>query len=606
MIGRTISNYYFSELLGEGGMGTVYKAIDKRLDRTVAIKVLHDQLTNQEEYLTRFRNEAMLSARISHPNVATLFDFQSINGRHFIVMEYVEGQPLDNILESTPRISEASCCRIAIQILEGLTAAHRLGILHRDLKPANIMLSDNGYVKLMDFGIARLENSARITRENSVIGTLEYLSPELVKGKEAEKSDDLYALGVMMHEMLSGKMLYKADSDAALMYQIAHQAPEIQLKDIDKRLVNIIKKLVHRQKDRRYKDTKTVINDLEAINAAGKIVIQQGQPGTLKTKSKLPSRDKIAQWSFPMNAEKFKEAIPKGLLTQKLPFDIDIRIIGVALGLSLLILLGGLFKTEKAPSNIHEDPQQTQVNNKSEDLVSNYSPVNTPGRQRDLVPPPPQLPIETEKLQEKENNSSRSSTPAESKENKSSSRARSEEKHVIKKVEAKEEKQTPTNEENTTKKVDEEEIEQKEPIKQQEAPIQETVVKNETNSSKRYRLSFPDLELSARLLQEVSSETQARGEYIFFETVKAVNYSGNIIAPAGSKVRARVTKVRSRTSGKKAFLALEIQALQSANGSWLELSFPEYSDTDKKGVFFPSGLILNRIKLKSNTIYLNQ
>ena len=197
MIGRKLSNFHINERIGEGGMGTVYKATDLHLNRTVAIKMLHPFLVSNPDSFKRFRNEAHLSARISHPNVATLFNFQAADDTHFIIMEFVNGQALDDMLKLQGRLPETEAAKIILQVLEGLGAAHELGIMHRDLKPGNIMITHRGFVKLMDFGIARLENTERMTRQNSVIGTLEYLSPELVKGGAPSKASDLYAVGVM-------------------------------------------------------------------------------------------------------------------------------------------------------------------------------------------------------------------------------------------------------------------------------------------------------------------------------------------------------------------------------------------------------------------------
>ena len=158
MIGRNISHFHISESLGEGGMGQVFKATDRRLQRAVALKMLNPHLLNDPASFQRFQNEAQLSARISHPNVATLYDFLKDGSQHFIVMEYVDGKPLDQLLDLQGKLPAATSAQIAMQVLEGLEAAHDLGITHRDLKPGNIMITKRGFVKLMDFGIARLEN----------------------------------------------------------------------------------------------------------------------------------------------------------------------------------------------------------------------------------------------------------------------------------------------------------------------------------------------------------------------------------------------------------------------------------------------------------------
>lgn len=606
MIGRNIANYHITERLGEGGMGTVYKATDRHLQRTVAIKMLHPNLKNHPDYFKRFRNEAHLSARISHPNVATLFDFKESESHHFIVMEYVDGKPLDEVLRMQGALPEQLAVQIAMQVLEGLGAAHDLGIMHRDLKPANIMITRSGFVKLMDFGIARLETAARMTRQNSVIGTLEYLAPELIKGGEPTKSADLYALGVMLYEMLSGNPLFQGDSEAALMYQIAHQAPNIQLPQASRKLVQVIKKLTHKQATRRYQDTREVLADLEKIHVPGRI-----DPRLLTDKLvPVSGEEKIA---LPLAAlqENLRNAkLPK--VPAKLPVEMDLRILGGALAVCLLILLVSLFGPGKeephpsepftqgttldAPDNeVEADPgyANARINNPS------APPRNLPAPPSGGIPLPPQGQAQ-ETREDSPGTRTRKSDPQE----------QGDRKHVIKPLQS---ESTPKQE--TTQKEQAQEsqtpVEKKEssqPVETREekpSSREESSRPEETSTQRTFQVTFPDLEMAALLPQDLSSEKNTKGQRIYLQTTAPVYYDGHLLIRRGARVRAVISRVRSGTSGKKAFLGFELEAVETEAGTWLPVSYPEYSNTERGRVDFRRGLILTQVKIKSNTLTFN-
>jgi serine/threonine-protein kinase len=236
MIGQTLGRYRILEQLGRGGAGIVYRAEDPRLGRSVAIKVLHDQGLRDERALARFRQEARSLSRLLHPNIATLFDFDSHQGCDFIVLEYVAGETLAQTLAHGP-LPESRAKAIAIEVAEALQFAHEEGIVHRDLKPGNIILTPRGRAKVLDFGLARLlheDNDATAATENSaglhsdggsLTGTFPYMSPEQVEGRPVDARADIYALGVVMFEMLSGTRPYEAANAARLLYQIAHEKP---------------------------------------------------------------------------------------------------------------------------------------------------------------------------------------------------------------------------------------------------------------------------------------------------------------------------------------------------------------------------------------------
>lgn len=225
MIGQNIQNYTITAQLGEGGMGIVYKAGDNTLGREVALKMLHAGMTRQSQVLERFKKEAQVLARLLHPNIAVIYNFIEDNGQYFMVMEYVEGNNLDALAKSHHPLQWQQVVAMFIQALEGLQHAHKKGIFHRDIKPSNLILTPEGTVKLMDFGIARIAGEQRLTQVNRVIGTMEFMAPELIEGKEPSAASDIYATGITMYELLSGRLPFESQSDYLLMQDIMKKKP---------------------------------------------------------------------------------------------------------------------------------------------------------------------------------------------------------------------------------------------------------------------------------------------------------------------------------------------------------------------------------------------
>ena len=205
MIGQTVSHYEILGHLGAGGMGVVYKARDLKLDRTVALKFLPPDLTRDPEAKQRFVHEAKTASTLQHANVCVVHDIdETTDGQMFISMEYLEGETLTRKIERGPLpIDEA--IDIAIQVAKGLTAAHQHGIVHRDIKPANILITSGGVAKIVDFGLAKLSGRTLMTREGSTLGTAAYMSPEQAHGEPADQRTDIWAMGVVVYEMLTGK-----------------------------------------------------------------------------------------------------------------------------------------------------------------------------------------------------------------------------------------------------------------------------------------------------------------------------------------------------------------------------------------------------------------
>src|SRR3972149_2389193 len=219
MIGKTISHYKILEKLGEGGMGVVYKAQDTKLDRTVALKFLPEHVSVGSADLERFTQEAKAAAGLNHPNICTIYGIEEADNKNFIVMEFVDGQMLQ---EKKSSLSMKQSLDIGIQIAEGLAAAHEKGIVHRDIKPENIMIRKDGRVQIMDFGLAKLRGASRLTKEGSTVGTAGYMSPEQVQGQETDHRSDIFSLGVLLYEMLSGQPPFKGVHETAIAYEIVN------------------------------------------------------------------------------------------------------------------------------------------------------------------------------------------------------------------------------------------------------------------------------------------------------------------------------------------------------------------------------------------------
>ncbi len=225
MIGKQVQKYRIERELGSGAMGAVYEAVDTLTERPVAMKVLRAELARQPELIERFRSEAVTLARLNHPNIAILYDFFLEGEDYYMAMEFVRGQPLEAIIRTAGRLEPSMSARIMSQTLDGLSHAHSMGVLHRDIKPANIMVTGDGRVKVTDFGIARVLGSSRMTRTGRIIGTLEYIAPERIRGDESDPRSDLYSAGVVLYEMLSGRLPFTAQTDFELIKAQLEQEP---------------------------------------------------------------------------------------------------------------------------------------------------------------------------------------------------------------------------------------------------------------------------------------------------------------------------------------------------------------------------------------------
>ncbi len=252
---RVIGPYEIHEQLGKGGIGEVYAGVDQLLGRPVAIKALRPEFSRDRGFLERFRGEATNLARLNHPNITTLFSLHKEGDELFMVMELVRGNTLEAILGKAGRLGVRECLAIMAQTVAGLSYAHRMGVIHRDIKPANLMVTDSGLLKIMDFGIARIQGSQRMTRQGDLIGTLAYMSPEQLQGAEGDARSDLYSLSMVLYELLSGNCAFNATSEYELIRaQVEQRPPPLagQVPDLDPNVESVMMRALAKKPEERY------------------------------------------------------------------------------------------------------------------------------------------------------------------------------------------------------------------------------------------------------------------------------------------------------------------------------------------------------------------
>ena len=250
-----IGNYRILKKLGEGGMGEVFMGEDIMLERKAAIKILRPELSQREDILQRFRTEAVALARLNHPNIATVYAFARDGDRYYLAMEFVNGEALDSVIKKRGRLAWQDAVRYACDALAGLEHAHRLNVIHRDIKPANMMLNYSGEIKLMDFGIARILERARQTRSGYLIGTLEYISPEQAQGLEVDARSDIYSMGAVLYEMVTGHLPFQKNTDYELLQAQIKELPQSPCTfagDMPQALENIVLKALEKEPEKRF------------------------------------------------------------------------------------------------------------------------------------------------------------------------------------------------------------------------------------------------------------------------------------------------------------------------------------------------------------------
>ncbi|MDR3566915.1 MAG: serine/threonine-protein kinase [Syntrophobacteraceae bacterium] len=288
LLGRSINEYRVVEHLGEGGMGEVYRAVHARLGRAVALKVLK-HMDSDRAALDRFLNEARIQAALSHPNIAVLYELSETDGCPCIIMEFVDGKTVSELIQTAGRFSTQEALRIFSRIVGALSYIHERGIIHRDIKPNNVKVDAGGEVKLLDFGISKASFSENLTRQGAFIGTEQYLAPEQLEGKPATVQSDIWALGALLYEMTTGKAAFEAPSWGELYKKItdvAYEPASFVVSSIPERLEVIIGRCLKKNPAHRYPTARALLEDVEEL--AGSSDEVSGKPSILKGFMAIP------------------------------------------------------------------------------------------------------------------------------------------------------------------------------------------------------------------------------------------------------------------------------------------------------------------------------
>ena len=319
MIGMTLKHYRIDELLGQGGMGVVYKARDTRLDRPVAIKLLNPALLANPERRQRFIQEARTAAALSHPAIAQVYDIDEVDGQLFIAMEFVDGRSVGRLI-AEGELDLLSAVEIALQVAEGLAKAHETGILHRDIKSDNIMVTKDGHAKLLDFGLAKLmepglggpartaDLSRTLTKDpvhtmpGTVVGTIPYMSPEQARGRDLDARSDIFSLGVVFYEMVTGELPFKGDTPIDTMHAIAYEEAKpvtVIRRSLSPQVHRIVSRCLRKRAEDRYPDAKSLAADLKQF----KQDLESGTRTDLKPAERLQVWMERLKASFPLGTK---------------------------------------------------------------------------------------------------------------------------------------------------------------------------------------------------------------------------------------------------------------------------------------------------------------
>jgi serine/threonine protein kinase len=592
MIGRKIQNYNVEELLGEGGMGTVYRATDTLLQRSVAVKILHPHLVRDTTFFERFRNEAILSAKLNHSNVAMLYNFLRDSNDNFMVMEFVDGMNLEKLLKQNGGLPLESVLKIMMQTLEGLHHAHEKGILHRDIKPANLMLTRDGTVKLMDFGIARMIGSQRLTRADRIVGTLEYMAPELLDGSEPSVQSDLYAIGVLMYELLSGKMPFEASTDTTLITQILTKKPiplRSRMNNLPKKVEEILDTLLQKKPEKRFETAADLRHILSTIVSPGKVVPQALQPKKVEVNiapTVVYSKSNTNPTRLADNHQ-HSASRPTMVETVKLRMlSAEGMILGGAVIVAILIVIGGIFfLSPKKP-----DDNQSLNFTPTTAVVIPQTTSNTDSQKVSNSEVSFQQPLDkvinpTEKKETKP----KDVLPVEDKE-----KSKEKGKQPIGKKEEENEKGSPK-------------PPSSEPINKQ--PVTEPVkepepVKEEPKAKTSHNVTIKGLSIAVVLDETFSSNDPGiKGKSINLRVLGDIKVDGITVIAAGARGTARVTSARSSDDG-KSFLEFRPERVQAVNGDWVPLKSPALgkSGSSIEPVIFTRGTRILPDPKTANTI----
>ncbi|MEW6732838.1 MAG: serine/threonine-protein kinase, partial [Acidobacteriota bacterium] len=358
MIGQDLSHYRILDRLGAGGMGEVYLAEDTNLGRQVALKLFSAEFANNEARVQRFEREARAASTLNHPNIITIHEIGQVNGVHFIATEYINGKTLRQQI-SNGRIEPREALEIALQVASALTAAHQVGIVHRDIKPENIMIRPDGYVKVLDFGLAKFieraspssnsettSGATTIFKDDSgksgvLIGTPKYMSPEQVRGLKLDARTDIFSLGIVIYEMITGSTPFQGATVSDLIVAILNREPPLlishSIEGVPTELERIISKSLCKDREERYQNTKELLTDLKSLKHRMEFEAELERSGQLiiLSSDKTPTKEAI-----PRSELRFNDTVPAATTVEYVVKGIGQKNRGLLAILAALILIG--------------------------------------------------------------------------------------------------------------------------------------------------------------------------------------------------------------------------------------------------------------------------
>jgi serine/threonine protein kinase len=560
MIGQYIQNYKIVSLLGEGGMGTVYRATDTVLGRDVALKMLNSTLTNQPQFLERFKKEARILAQLLHPNIAVIYNFIEQDSNYYMVMEYVEGENFDSLLRRNKVLSYGIVIPLFIQALEGLQHAHKKGIFHRDIKPSNLNLTPDGTVKLMDFGIAKIANEQRLTQVNRIVGTIEYMAPELIEGKDPSIACDIYAIGVTMYEMLCGKLPFESNTDFNMMQDILKKKPatiDTINASVPKSLSNITMKALEKKPENRFPDARSFQQalitafpqlktiDMASINLPKKILETQFvqlntvENNELKATVMMNAQDQtsIAQPSLIQGW--FQNMLSK----QARPLLLTVVALIIMITITAIVFSGGSDKKQMTAADTSLQPGKKPKDTSAENIPQlqsslNNTPVNAP-EVRTPVTPVTNIPVPENETTEEPKKKEKIAVVA------------------MPKKEVRKNKPNVTTETNR-KKAD------PAPGKTEEKKIV-APVETKTHVPKRIEIKSR-VSVEIKLQDRVVLDNLSEGQTLHFIVTRPVDYEGETIIKRGAPVNVTIKGIG------RVFIALTVNNVESASGQKIYLN----------------------------------
>lgn len=565
--------YIILQKIGEGGMGTVYLAEDTLLERKVAIKSLNKPNAPSAESLdSRFQQEALALARLNHPNITHLYSFVPRQDTYWMVMEYVEGKTLEDWLRLKKTLSPQLACSIICQMLDGLEHAHRKGIIHRDLKPANVMISVEGEVKIMDFGIARIRNSQRLTQHGKSVGTLEYMAPEQIQGKEGDELTDVYATGNILYEMLSGQPPFVGDTDYHLMKAKLEERVPLNSSLLTKAspaLQQVIFKALERNPSKRYTSVKAfkdalikscsfpLLNDNALVEA---LASDEEENFVTASGKNLPPALKKLKTLVPVAANfnlsfKHINAQQAGRYVKEWSTDKSTKLLIAVVVVCALLLIWNYFRGhDEVPAPLGNNKQKDVVPQEQHkpDVVAAYQPIieqqlsEPPVTQRVPVPAEGGGSDGKEKSKPKPKAGKDSKPPAQSGTN------------------------TP------------------EPVEEQvvEAPVEKHEPKGPISVPAGKRITVV-------LAENLTSEEKSRdGETVRLYSDEEVSVNGSIIIKKGATVTGKIVDVVPSTGRRRALIGFVIHSIQARDGSSIRVRserFRQKAQNDNEPAMYKAG-----------------